>query len=496
MDRFYVDGSDKKLIYQEALEFMGDVRAGISRERFSMGAVRYADAFIDMLNDTEGVRQFLSLKGISLEYVHKHVKGIFARLHFNQENDHYLTLCLPRSASEAQINRRWKDLMLIYHPDRSKDVDAAGCAKRINEAYNVLKHPDKKREYDMRMTTSAVAHFGSHRKKALRPQGAQRYLFISPGMRRLLPRLIIPCCIAISSIILLVIFLDNRPAPSLTQAAASHKARKSDGRKPDVAPTPGKKDMDIGSQEAAPSAEYRRFYKEEQATHAPLENTIKRKTVRDFNTHAVPASTPGELAEVNEHGRAVTAGFFERGPLRETEFARTEHAAPAEAPASNKITEKGASDRQLQKSPSPGLEAGATGRGPKGMAEDIALNERYGGLETEVFLFLVGYIQAYEEGDITKFMGFFSRSALENGNMRYEDIRRAYKKNFESSRYSYTLKNVDIKSKDSAVVARGDYSIKKITGEDKGHAINGKMHWTLGRENGNLKIVRMDYDRR
>ncbi len=486
MDRFYVDDSGKKLIYQEALEFMGEARGGMSWERFSMQAVRYSNAFIDMLNVTEEARQFLSLKGVTLEYVHRHIKDIFARLHFNRENDHYLALCLPHGASEAQINRRWKDLMLIYHPDRSKDEEAAGYAKRINEAYNVLKHPEKRREYDMKMTMSAVAHFGHHRKKDLRPRVAKRYPFISPGMRRILPRLIIPCCIVISSIILFIIFLNNRPVSSLPQSAALGEAGNPAGEKAYVMPITKESKPDVGEKETAFSAEFQKFYREIPAAQADPEHThniIKKNGVGNIDGRVVQTSAVSKLHEGNGRRR-----------LRETEITGTVQAAPAEAPATNRISEKEATGRQPLGILSPGQESSNPGREPN--FNDTALNEKYGDLETEVFLFLVRYIQAYEEGNISKFMDFFSHTAVDNGGTRYEGIRQSYKKTFENGRYSYTLKNVSIKTEGNAVVATADYSIKRIAGGNKGQALNGKMRWTLGRENGTLKIVRMDYDRR
>ncbi len=490
MDRFYVDDSGKKLIYQAALEFMGEARGGMSWERFSMQAVRYSGAFIDMLNATEEARQFLSLKGLSMEYVHKHIRDILARLHFNRENDHYLALCLPRSASEAQINRRWKDLMLIYHPDRSKDEEAAGYAKRINEAYNVLKHPDKRREYDMRMTTTAVAHFGHHRKKDLRPKVAKRYPFISPEMRRLLPRLIIPCSIVISSIILLIIFLNNRPISSLPQSSTSGKTGNLGREKAYVTPITKESKQDVGEQETAPSAEFQRFYREIPAAQADPEHTnliMKKNKVGNIDVRAVQTSAVSELHEGNNKRRPAISS------LHESEITQAVHAAPAEAHATSRISEEEAPRRQPLEIPSPVQENSKPGGEPN--VNDTTLNERYGDMETEVFLFLVRYIQAYEEGNISKFMDFFSHSAVENGYTPYEGIRQSYKKTFENNRYSYTLKNVSIKTEGNAVVAKADYSIKRIAGENKGRALNGKMRWTLGRENGSLKIVRMDYDR-
>src|SRR5512143_4124774 len=110
MDRFTIDDPDKKqIIFKNALEFIGAVRAGISWERFCVYAVQFSDVFISMLNSSEEALSFLSLRDISTEYVQENVRAILKRLHLNGNNDHYLTLALPRSASDAQIHKRWKE---------------------------------------------------------------------------------------------------------------------------------------------------------------------------------------------------------------------------------------------------------------------------------------------------------------------------------------------------------------------------------------------------
>ncbi|HWR58963.1 MAG TPA: DnaJ domain-containing protein [Thermodesulfovibrionales bacterium] len=500
MDRFSDNDSGKKLIYQGALELIGEVGAGISWERFSIHAVLYADAYIDMLNGTEEARHFLSTKGISPEYVNKHVRDILARLHFNRGNDHYLTLCLPRGASDAQIHKRWKDLMLIYHPDRSRDPGDAGSAKRINEAYNVLKHQDKKREYDMKMTTTVDAHFRSHRKKVHSPERSHRRLFISPNMRRLLPKLIIPCSILISSIILLMIFLNNRPAPSISQAVVHHKeGRLNKGSARSAAiPEQDKPQVEVivtaTATATAPAPEMRKFYSEESGPLLRDERAQKRPSVTTVITQPVNPSVLRKPADSADRVNIPAAAPFEKNPAPKMEFASAGSTAPSKAP--DRISEKGVIDSQLQKKPEPVRDIGAPGQAPKTLPGGPLLEAKLSDLEAEVFLFLVQYIHAYEEGDISKFMGFFSRGVVENGTSRYDDIKRSYKKNFENNRYSYTLKNVDINKKEAEIIVTGDYIIKTAASEDKGPTTSGKMRWTLGREDGNLRIVRMDYGKR
>lgn len=112
----------------------------------------------------------------------------------------------------------------------------------------------------------------------------------------------------------------------------------------------------------------------------------------------------------------------------------------------------------------------------------------------EVSVFIDQYTQAYELGDIDRFMSFYSRSAVENGSLRYEEIRNGYQKNFQVSRYSYSLKDPLVEKSDGNVILAGTYIIKRILGGPLGVVAQGHIRWTLTRENGVFKILRADYD--
>jgi curved DNA-binding protein len=63
--------------------------------------------------------------------------------------DYYTTLGVPRDASEADIKKAFRKLARQYHPDVAKDKKAAEEKfKQINEAYEVLSDPEKRKKYD------------------------------------------------------------------------------------------------------------------------------------------------------------------------------------------------------------------------------------------------------------------------------------------------------------------------------------------------------------
>ncbi len=451
--------------YREALEFIGEVRAGISWERFCIHAVRHSDVFIDILNDSEGARKFLSSMGISGEYISGQITKILYRLHFNRDDNHYLTLALSGGASEAQIRKRWKELMLLYHPDRNRDEQAASCAARINEAYNVLKNQGKRMEYERKRV-------GAHQlwpvAGKFRTPPARDYIIVSPKLRSALSKLIIPACVVIAGVILLVIFLENRQRPHVYYSAVSDEM---DGQQ--QSPVKEKEEARVreqvkaegeGKEEVHEKGEVKAQERVKTHVQEQVKEAVQVQTGREPKAF-VPAlrdKSAGETRVANDG--EVSAGRFSEEP-REMPGGKVVNPAPAQ---------------QAVNVPKP---------------QDVLRTEPEK-IDRSVNLFISQYARAYEEADIEKFMSFFSRSAVENGRMNYDEIRRAYKQNFEKSRYRYRLKNVRYRQNGDDVVVSASYRINKSVDNRKDVLIEGDIRWTLAREEGALRITRVDYEGR
>jgi len=73
--------------------------------------------------------------------------------------DYYKALGLERAASEDEVRKAYRKLARKYHPDVSKEADAEARMREVNEAYDVLRDPEKRAAYDQ--LADRVARGGS-----------------------------------------------------------------------------------------------------------------------------------------------------------------------------------------------------------------------------------------------------------------------------------------------------------------------------------------------
>ena len=77
--------------------------------------------------------------------------------------DYYGILGIGRNATEDKIKKAYRNLAMKYHPDRNpgKEKEANEKFKQINEAYEVLGDPEKRKQYDKFGTVGTGDIFGS-----------------------------------------------------------------------------------------------------------------------------------------------------------------------------------------------------------------------------------------------------------------------------------------------------------------------------------------------
>lgn len=62
--------------------------------------------------------------------------------------DYYKILGVSRDASQAEIKKAYRQMARKYHPDVSKEANAEAKFKDVGEAYEALKDPEKRAQYD------------------------------------------------------------------------------------------------------------------------------------------------------------------------------------------------------------------------------------------------------------------------------------------------------------------------------------------------------------
>ncbi|WP_062234855.1 molecular chaperone DnaJ [Fictibacillus sp. FJAT-27399] len=76
------------------------------------------------------------------------------------KRDYYEVLGLDKNASSDEIKKAYRKLTKQYHPDVNKEADAAEKFKEVREAYDTLKDPQKKAQYDQFGHTDPNQGFG------------------------------------------------------------------------------------------------------------------------------------------------------------------------------------------------------------------------------------------------------------------------------------------------------------------------------------------------
>jgi len=88
-------------------------------------------------------------------------------------NEYYRTLGVQPGASQDELKKAYRSLAKKYHPDlHPGDREAEARFKEINEAYEVLGDPDKRKEYDTKQQATQRRRAPNTAKSATRtPRG-------------------------------------------------------------------------------------------------------------------------------------------------------------------------------------------------------------------------------------------------------------------------------------------------------------------------------------
>ena len=93
--------------------------------------------------------------------------------------DHYRTLQVTRDADTSVIDRAYRALSMIHHPDVSAPAerDAATARMReLNEAYQVLRDPRLRLAYDSSLLPEAASAWDQFMERGLVGMFADRFV--------------------------------------------------------------------------------------------------------------------------------------------------------------------------------------------------------------------------------------------------------------------------------------------------------------------------------
>jgi len=73
--------------------------------------------------------------------------------------DYYLILGVQQGASQKAITKAFRKKAQACHPDRNNSAEAKGEFQELVEAYTILKHTDKRNEFDARIISEFCDSF-------------------------------------------------------------------------------------------------------------------------------------------------------------------------------------------------------------------------------------------------------------------------------------------------------------------------------------------------
>ena len=115
--------------------------------------------------------------------------------------------------------------------------------------------------------------------------------------------------------------------------------------------------------------------------------------------------------------------------------------------------------------------------------------------EEEVERFFSNYVDRYHRKDVGGFLSFFSSKAVHNQKDGFEGIRNVYTKFFdESEELRYQIEGMRTEIYQNRIEVKARFKVDQTLKKPKKEMVwSGNIRWVLGREDGVLKIVSLDY---
>ena len=106
------------------------------------------------------------------------------------------------------------------------------------------------------------------------------------------------------------------------------------------------------------------------------------------------------------------------------------------------------------------------------------------------------YSNAYAKGDLNVFMSLLSSSVVENNRLRYNAVREAYRETFSEKINFYRVNNMTLSITGLTATVSGYYDLNRYApAEDRWIRYSGRIQWKIAKENNELKVISINYDK-
>lgn len=437
----------------------------------------------------------------------RHAAEFYAQqILFAPESDHYRILGVDPDDVEAKIKLHYRLLVRWLHPDRNTGDWEAVFSERINRAWQALRTPERRREYDEKNSFSnqfstGLVEPGREIKPVQWRESKSDARFMSSRTIKRLP-------IAVFSVLgigaLLALWLFSQTQPNLQPQALEEAPLVSDNEdaQPDLQ-TQATTNA-IAAPEAGPMPDDRRGSMVETASNAaPAAVKAAPEIVK------APAPLP-ESVEPKKPVPAPVIAAAPQTPILAVEQKKNRKAAEKITPpvvvavASKKPDEEKPVSKRARKSktdaPLPVLAA------PSGENAVLASNTNAVPTKAEVRKeiandasvkqFLQRFSRVYSEGDYFALHNLFTKDLSILGAPPQRTVLRSYRQLFETSdSREISLDHVTWLTTDEHIVVIASYQAQvQPRGKAEAKSSHGDIRLDLRLENGQLKIIRLQSD--
>jgi hypothetical protein len=437
--------------------------------------------------------------------------------------DYYKILGVEEKASGEKIRARWMELIKFHHPDRGRTKEEDERVREINEAYEILKNDSTRLEYDLVRTlkTSFIkkAHSRKERRmniqKIILPAGIL-VLFLIVGLVSL--RWFHVASSPKSGVLYETDkVLEKKTVSEIPPVKTESKVQEDrevpkEIKKKKVIPPESKKIVSVPPPRSPSGVESESKKKEEPARKMLPKSKLPVKVEEEVLAKEEPKPVKGLVPQVAMKSEIpAMKEVSKKVPMEVPKEVRKELTGVTLHPG-KKLAIKTEEEEKVPKGiskvipqesaridkPKPAVIEPQPVQKPETSVkadEVVSLPPLPLAKEEEVKQFFSSYIDRYNQKDIDGFLSFFSSKAIQNQKDGLKGIRNIYTKFFDQSQeLRYHMEGMTIEIYQNSVEVKALFRVdQKLKKPREGKIWKGNIRWVLVKEDGNLKIISLDY---